>query len=270
MSFVRFENVDLAYAPGGALAVQGLNLDIAEGEFVAVVGPSGCGKSTLMKLASGLRPPSNGYVFVDGREVGGPLKIVGMAFQAANLLPWRSTLDNVMLPLEIVEPHRGQLRKQRAEYEAQARALLARVGLDGYADKHPWELSGGMQQRASICRALIHQPRLLMLDEPFGALDAFTREQMQTLLLEVWRHSGRRIFLITHDIEEALFLATELVLMSPGPGRIVERIEPGFSRRWLAGEPVRALKSDPAFIALREHLLDTLARHRQAHDKETA
>ena len=161
MSFVRFENVDLAYAPGGALAVQGLNLDIAEGEFVAVVGPSGCGKSTLMKLASGLRPPSNGYVFVDGREVGGPLKIVGMAFQAANLLPWRSTLDNVMLPLEIVEPHRGQLRKQRAQYEAQARALLARVGLDGYADKHPWELSDGMQQRASICRALIHQPRLL-------------------------------------------------------------------------------------------------------------
>jgi len=155
--------------------------------------------------------------------VGGPLKIVGMAFQAANLLPWRSTLDNVMLPLEIVEPHRGLLRKQRAEYEAQARALLARVGLDGYADKHPWELSGGMQQRASICRALIHQPRLLMLDEPFGALDAFTREELWCMLRDLWQEKPFTVILVTHDLREAVFLADTVYVMSARPGRVLLR-----------------------------------------------
>ena len=223
MSFVRFEEVSLAYAAGGAPAIEGVNLSIAEGEFVAVVGPSGCGKSTLMKLASGLRPPSNGYVFVDDREVSGPLKIVGMAFQASNLLPWRTTLDNVMLPLEIVEPHRRLLHKQRAQYEAQARALLARVGLDGYADKYPWELSGGMQQRASICRALIHQPRLLMLDEPFGALDAFTREELWCMLRDLWQEKPFTVILVTHDLREAVFLADTVYVMSARPGRVLLR-----------------------------------------------
>ena len=186
-----------------------------------------------------------------------------MVFQHDALLPWLDVRDNVAFALEL----QGVGRRER---HARAEALLAEVGLAHAARQPVWTLSGGMRQRVGIARALASPSRALLMDEPFGALDAFTREQMQTLLLEVWRHSGRRIFLITHDIEEALFLATELVLMSPGPGRIVERIEPGFSRRWLAGEPVRALKSDPAFIALREHLLDTLARHRQAHDKETA
>ncbi|NHC05219.1 ABC transporter ATP-binding protein [Azonexus fungiphilus] len=225
MSFVTFENVSLAYAPGGANAIEDVSLNIREGEFVAVVGPSGCGKSTLMKLVSGLKPPSNGYVFVDGREVGGPLKIVGMAFQAANLLPWRSTLDNVMLPLEIVEPFRSNLKKEKARYTADAEALLARVGLAGYGDKFPWELSGGMQQRASICRALIHQPRLLMLDEPFGALDAFTREELWCMLRDLWQEKPFTVILVTHDLREAVFLADAVYVMSKRPGRILVRKE---------------------------------------------
>ncbi|OMG51861.1 nitrate ABC transporter ATP-binding protein [Azonexus hydrophilus] len=225
MSFVSFENVSLAYAPGGANAIENVTLSIREGEFVAVVGPSGCGKSTLMKLVSGLKPPSEGYVFVDGREVGGPLKIIGMAFQAANLLPWRTTLDNVMLPLEIVEPFRSNLKKEKAKYTADAEALLAKVGLAGYGDKFPWELSGGMQQRASICRALIHQPRLLMLDEPFGALDAFTREELWCMLRDLWQQQPFTVVLVTHDLREAVFLADTVYVMSKRPGRILVRKE---------------------------------------------
>lgn len=225
MSFVSFENVSLAYAPGGANAIENVSLNIREGEFVAVVGPSGCGKSTLMKLVSGLKPPSEGYVFVDGREVGGPLKIIGMAFQAANLLPWRTTLDNVMLPLEIVEPFRSKLKKEKAKYTADAEALLAKVGLAGYGDKFPWELSGGMQQRASICRALIHQPRLLMLDEPFGALDAFTREELWCMLRDLWQQQPFTVVLVTHDLREAVFLADTVYVMSKRPGRILVRKE---------------------------------------------
>jgi NitT/TauT family transport system ATP-binding protein len=225
MSFVSFENVSLSYAPGGANAIENVSLNIREGEFVAVVGPSGCGKSTLMKLVSGLKPPSEGYVFVDGREVGGPLKIIGMAFQAANLLPWRTTLDNVMLPLEIVEPFRSNLKKEKAKYTADAEALLAKVGLAGYGDKFPWELSGGMQQRASICRALIHQPRLLMLDEPFGALDAFTREELWCMLRDLWQQQPFTVVLVTHDLREAVFLADTVYVMSKRPGRILVRKE---------------------------------------------
>ena len=225
MSSVVFENVSLAYTPGGENAIEDVTLAIREGEFVAVVGPSGCGKSTLMKLVTGLKPPTNGYVYVDDREVGGPLKIVGMAFQAANLLPWRTTLDNVMLPLEIVEPFRSNLRKNKKKYIADAEALLAKVGLAGYGDKFPWELSGGMQQRASICRALIHQPRLLMLDEPFGALDAFTREELWCMLHDLWQQQPFTVVLVTHDLREAVFLADTVFVMSKRPGRILVRKE---------------------------------------------
>ncbi|PAS99744.1 MAG: nitrate ABC transporter ATP-binding protein [Candidatus Dactylopiibacterium carminicum] len=205
MDFVEFENVSLRYTEDG---------------------PSGCGKSTLMKLVSGLKPPSEGYVYVNGREVGGPLSIVGMAFQAANLLPWRTTLENVMLPMEIVEPFRSTLREQRAEYEeGMARAQLARVGLAGFEDKYPWELSGGMQQRASICRALIHRPRLLMLDEPFGALDAFTREELWCMLRDLWQQQPFTVILVTHDLREAVFLADTVYVMSKRPGRILVQRE---------------------------------------------
>lgn len=257
-------NITNLYADyGGKPALEDINLTLDSGELLVVLGPSGCGKTTLLNLIAGFVPYQHGTIQLEGKKVEGPGAERGVVFQNEGLLPWRNVQENVAFGLQLA----GVNREQRLET---ARTMLKKVGLEGAEKRFIWQLSGGQRQRVGIARALAANPQLLLLDEPFGALDAFTREQMQTLLLEVWRHSGRRIFLITHDIEEALFLATELVLMSPGPGRIVERIEPGFSRRWLAGEPVRALKSDPAFIALREHLLDTLARHRQAHDKETA
>ncbi|MCA3389826.1 MAG: ABC transporter ATP-binding protein [Roseomonas sp.] len=214
----------------GTLALKGTSLAVAEGEFVAVVGPSGCGKSTLMRLVTGLWPPTEGQVFVDGREVEGPLSIAGMAFQNPTLLPWRNILDNVMLPLEVVQPHRRQLRAKRAEYEQQARELLSLVGLDGFEAKFPWQLSGGMQQRASLCRALIHQPRLLMLDEPFGALDVFTREDLWAVLQKLWLARRPTVILVTHDLREAAYLSDRVLVMSARPGRIIAERRVDFAR----------------------------------------
>ncbi|CAM3349169.1 ABC transporter ATP-binding protein [Halomonas lysinitropha] len=222
MAFVDFDRVSLAYDDSGN-AIEDITLSIGEGEFVAFVGPSGCGKSTFMKLCTGLHGPTTGSVKVDGEPVGGPLKISGMAFQNANLLPWRTTLDNVLLPLEIVKPYRSQFRRRREEFTGWARDLLRTVGLDGYEDQFPWQLSGGMQQRASICRALIHRPRLLMLDEPFAALDAFTREELWCVLRDLWEAHHFTVVLVTHDLREAAFLADTVYVMSRRPGRIVER-----------------------------------------------
>jgi NitT/TauT family transport system ATP-binding protein len=227
--FLQFEQVWLAYddalLAAGQFAVEAIDLSVREGEFIAIVGPSGCGKSTFMKLATGLKRPSRGRVLVEGREVGGPLKMAGMAFQAPSLLPWRSTLANVLLPLEIVEPYRSSFKARRAEYEARARQLLAGVGLAGYEDKFPWQLSGGMQQRASLCRALIHEPRMLLLDEPFGALDAFTREELWCTLRDLQAARGFNVILVTHDLRESVFLADTVYVMSRGPGRFVVRRE---------------------------------------------
>jgi NitT/TauT family transport system ATP-binding protein len=218
-AFVDISNVAMRYGGvEGTLALKGTSLAVAEGEFVAVVGPSGCGKSTLMRLVTGLWPPTEGQVFVDGQEVDGPLSIAGMAFQNPTLLPWRNILDNVMLPLEVVQPHRGQLRAKRADYERQARELLALVGLDGFEAKFPWQLSGGMQQRASLCRALIHQPRLLMLDEPFGALDIFTREDLWAVMQKLWLARRPTVILVTHDLDEATSLADRMLLLHRGRG----------------------------------------------------
>jgi len=222
-AFVDFRDVALAYEGHADFAVEDISLSIAAGEFVAIVGPSGCGKSTFMKLATGLKPPSRGEVDVDGARVSGPLKIVGMAFQAPTLLPWRTTLDNVLLPLEIVAPYRATFKRDREQFAARARALLATVGLAGYEDSYPWQLSGGMQQRASICRALVHEPRMLMLDEPFGALDAFTREELWCVLRDVWQARRFTVILVTHDLREAVFLADTVYVMSKRPGRIVAR-----------------------------------------------
>ncbi|SPR98924.1 ABC transporter ATP-binding protein [Cupriavidus taiwanensis] len=232
--FVDFNRVWLAYddtlARQGEFAVEDLSLQAAPGEFIAIVGPSGCGKSTFMKLATGLKPATRGIVKVAGQKVSGPLKQVGMAFQAPTLLPWRTTLDNVMLPLEIVEPYRSTLRARRDEYVDRARRLLHTVGLGGYEDKYPWQLSGGMQQRASICRALIHQPRMLLLDEPFGALDAFTREELWCVLRDLWQAQRFNVILVTHDLREAVFLADTVYVMSQRPGRILMRKEIGLPR----------------------------------------
>ena len=224
-AFVDIEDVSLRYGaagtPEGTLAVEGLSLAVPEGAFVAVVGPSGCGKSTLMKLATGLHFPSEGRVRVAGEAVNGPVSIAGMAFQNPVMLPWRLTRDNVLLPLEVVEPHRRRFRANRAAYRERAEALLSSVGLAGAGEQYPWQLSGGMQQRASLCRALIHEPELLMLDEPFGALDAFTREELWCVIRDL--HAERRFttVLVTHDLREAVFLADVIYVMSARPGRIV-------------------------------------------------
>lgn len=225
-AFVALDGVAHAYGGAGTpLAVDGLTLSIGRGEFAAVVGPSGCGKSTLMKLATGLQFPQKGTVSVAGSRVTKPVKIAGMAFQAPTLLPWRTTRDNVLLPLEIVEPHRSRIRRERRAYEERADRLLASVGLAGAGDKFPWELSGGMQMRASLCRALIHEPELLMLDEPFGALDAFTREELWCVIRDLHAANDVTVVLVTHDLREAVFLADRVFVMSARPGHIIaERV----------------------------------------------
>jgi NitT/TauT family transport system ATP-binding protein len=227
-AFVTLDRVDHAYAgAGSALAVEGLSITVNQGEFAAVVGPSGCGKSTLMKLATGLQFPRAGTVTVAGQKVTAPVKIAGMAFQAPTLLPWRTTLENLLLPLEIVEPYRSEMRRRKVEFATRARNLLTSVGLRDQGEKFPWELSGGMQQRTSLCRALIHEPQLLMLDEPFGALDAFTREELWCVIRDLQAASKITVILVTHDLREAVFLADRVFVMSSRPGRIVveRRIE---------------------------------------------
>ncbi len=228
-AFVDFQDVWLAYndelLAQRQFAVEDISLQVKEGEFIAIVGPSGCGKSTFMKLATGLKRPSRGTVSIAGQVVTGPLKITGMAFQAPSLLPWRTTLQNVLLPLEIVEPYRSSYKQKRAEYEDKARKLLQSVGLGGYEDKFPWQLSGGMQQRASICRALVHEPQLLLLDEPFGALDAFTREELWCALRDLQAAQKFNVILVTHDLRESVFLADTVYVMSKSPGRMVVRRE---------------------------------------------
>lgn len=222
---VVLNQVSMAYGRGNAAvpAVEDITLGIERSEFIAVVGPSGCGKSSLMKLISGLHPASKGQLTVDGQAVDRPLKSVGMAFQNSNLLPWRTCVDNVLLPLEIVPPHRQRIGRHRAEYKQKAEALLESVGLKGFTEKFPWQLSGGMQQRASICRALIHEPEILMLDEPFGALDAFTREELWCALRDIHAERGVTVMLVTHDLREAVFLADTVYVMSNRPGRILRK-----------------------------------------------
>jgi NitT/TauT family transport system ATP-binding protein len=226
-AFVDFKDVWLAYnaelQAQNQYAVEAIDLQVRQGEFIAIVGPSGCGKSTFMKLATGLKMPSRGTIHIDGQPVTGPLKISGMAFQAPSLLPWRTTVDNVLLPLEIVEPYRSQFKARRAEYVERARKLLQKVGLAGYEDKFPWQLSGGMQQRASICRALIHEPKMLLLDEPFGALDAFTREDLWCILRDLWTEQRFNVILVTHDLRESVFLADTVYVMGKSPGRFIAR-----------------------------------------------
>ena len=252
--FVEINEVAMRYGGvEGTLALKGTTLSVAKGEFIAVVGPSGCGKSTLMRLVTGLWPATAGSVIVSGTEVAGPLTVAGMAFQNPTLLPWRNVIDNVMLPLEVVEPHRRQLRRQRAMYEAKARDLLALVGLGGFEKKFPWQLSGGMQQRASLCRALIHDPALLMLDEPFAALDIFTREDLWSVLQDVWMTRRPTVILVTHDLREAAFLSDRVLVMSARPGRIIAERQVDLPRP-------RTLETtyDPKFVSLvhdlREHI----------------
>ncbi|WP_105623335.1 taurine ABC transporter ATP-binding subunit [Cronobacter malonaticus] len=256
----------------GKPALADISLTLNDGELLVVLGPSGCGKTTLLNLIAGFLPVETGSITLDGRAVTGPGADRGVVFQHEGLLPWRSVLDNVAFGLQL----QGVGREER---RALARQMLAKVGLEGAENRFIWQLSGGQRQRVGIARALAADPQLLLLDEPFGALaadpqlllldepfgalDAFTREQMQTLLLRLWATSGKKVLLITHDIEEAVFMATDLVLLSPGPGRVQERLSLDFARRFVAGEPARAIKSDPAFIARREYVLSRVFELRE-------
>jgi NitT/TauT family transport system ATP-binding protein len=195
------------------IALDGVALQVTEGEFLAIVGPSGCGKSTLLRLLAGLELPQSGEVRLRGQPLSAPRREIGLVFQHANLMPWRTVLRNIALPLEV-------MRIPPAEALARAASLVTLVGLDGFAQAYPSQLSGGMQQRVSLARALIHEPCVLLLDEPFGALDALTRERMNAELLGIWSLKHPAVVMVTHSITEAVFLADRVLVMSPRPGRI--------------------------------------------------
>jgi NitT/TauT family transport system ATP-binding protein len=231
--FVELEKVTLTYGRGDKqiVALGETSLRVDKGDFIALVGPSGCGKSTILKLVTGLLKASQGYVFVAGREVGAETVRVGMAFQNPTMLPWLTVRDNVMMPLKIVPPFRQEYRsKYKTEFRDRADALLKEVGLAGFGDKHPWQLSGGMLQRASLCRALVHEPQLLMLDEPFGALDQFTREELWAIMQDLWIKLKPTVLLVTHDLKEAAYLATRICVMTSRPGRIIDDATVPFAR----------------------------------------
>ena len=227
------------------IALSDIDFEIAPGSFVTVVGPSGCGKSTLLKIMAGILPGGTGTLNMSGRPISGPSRNVGVVFQAPVLLPWRTALENVLVPIEIQ-------RRGRTAHIDKARGLLRMVGLDGFEDKYPGELSGGMQQRVGIARALIHDPDLLLMDEPFGALDAMTRESMNLELLRIWTGSGKTVMLVTHSIPEAVFLADRVIVMSPRPGRITEIIDVDLPR------PRRLSMMSTAPFGV---LTDTIRRH---------
>ena len=227
---------------GDVESLKPLSFDIAEGEFMAIVGPSGCGKSTLLKMIGGLLPVSRGRISVSGRDVRGPPDDVGFVFQSPVLLAWRTVLANVMLQIEM-------RRLPRDRYLPKARALLGMVGLQDFERKLPWQLSGGMQQRASICRALVHDPAVLLMDEPFGALDAMTRERMNLELQRIWAETRKTVLFITHSIPEAVFLADRVLVMTERPGSIAAIYDVPLPRpRSLA------VMGDPVFGALTQRI----------------
>jgi taurine transport system ATP-binding protein len=259
MTELRVERAAAVY-PGrnGPVAVfEDISLTVGAGRFIVALGASGCGKTTLLNLMAGFLRPSAGRITLNGREVLGPGADRGVVFQHDALFPWLNVADNVAFGPRL----RGIPARER---QARARASLALVGLAGFERHSLWELSGGMRQRVGLARALTADPEVLLLDEPLGALDALTREQMQELLLTVWGRTGKTLFMITHGIEEALLLATDLIILSPRPARIAETLTLDFGRRYLAGESARRLKADPAFVALRERVTRTLFAHNAA------
>ncbi len=241
---LEMRDVGMVYetGSGSVRALDGITFDLAAGEFLAVLGPSGCGKSTLLTLAAGLDRPTTGLVKVGGRPVDGPVTDIGIVFQTDVLLDWRRVLGNVLLQIEM----RGG---DAAAYEGKARELLRMTGLGGFEQKYPFELSGGMRQRVAICRALIHDPPLLLMDEPFGALDALTREQMAMELHRIWNETRKSVVFVTHDIQEAVFLADRVLVMTPRPGRIAEIVDVDLPRPRTA-----ATKEAPRFLALVSHI----------------
>ncbi len=268
--FIELDQATLCYARSETPAVVDISLSMPSGGCVALVGPSGCGKSSVLRLIAGLETVTGGEVRVGGVEAGSARGSVGVAFQKSTMLDWRTVLDNVLLPLEVVAGRAG-FRVHRREYRERALALLERLGLGEYAHRYPWEMSGGMQQRASLCRALIHEPDLLLLDEPFAALDAFTREDLWGLVQSIWRERRPTTVLVTHDLREAVYLADTVYVFSKGPGRIVHREDIDLPRpRTVEGT------FDPAFVEYVQRLRGHIVQVREADtdkaavDKESA
>jgi NitT/TauT family transport system ATP-binding protein len=234
------------HSSGGEIAaLRSVTLDIRKGEFVSLLGPSGCGKTTLLRIVADLEAPTSGRVRLSGRGLDG----LGFVFQRDVLLNWRTIIDNVLLPIEF----KG---KKRKAYRDRARELLITFGLEGFENKRPWELSGGMRQRAAICRALVDDPELLLMDEPFGALDALTRDELNVELQGLWQQTGKTAIFVTHSIVEAVFLSDRVAVISDKPGRIVELIDIDFARP-------RSLdiREETKFAAYSRHLRDVLERH---------
>jgi NitT/TauT family transport system ATP-binding protein len=243
---ISLRNVGKTYRRGGraTLALEQIDLDIADSEFVAIVGPSGCGKSTLLRLLTGLLAASSGEIIVNGRPVRRPSGEIGIVFQAPVLLDWRNIRDNLLFPIDM----RGL---RRADYLGRADELLRQVGLSEFADRYPYELSGGMRQRCAIARSLIHDPVMLVMDEPFGALDALTREQMRLDLEKLWMASRKTVLFITHSIDEAVLLSDRVVVMSPRPGRIERIIPIGLARPRGLGA-----RKSPEFLRIVDEITD--------------
>jgi len=243
--YIQMENVNKIYVTksGAVTACQNINFNVDESEFIAIVGPSGCGKTTILKMIAGLISYTDGSIMVGGKLVTEPVTNVGIIFQDSVLLDWRDVLSNVLIQSDI----RGM---NRSKYESVARNLIKDVGLDGFEDKKPFELSGGMRQRVAICRSLVHNPPLLLMDEPFGALDALTREQISMDIQHLWMEQRKTALLITHSISEAVLLADRVLVMTPRPGRIAEIIDIDLPR------PRRLDKLPPRYNELTGHIRD--------------
>lgn len=246
--WIAVEGLNKIYKPlnsSPVSALEDINMTVKQGEFVSIVGPSGCGKTTLLKILAGLNSITSGTVTLAGREVSGPSKDIGMVFQSATLLPWKTIAENVMVPIDVQ-------KLDKKIYRARANELLKMVELEDFKDKYPSQLSGGMQQRAGICRALVHDPKVLLMDEPFGALDAMTREFMNLELLRIWAESEKTVVLVTHSIPEAVLLSDRVVVMSARPGRIADVIDIDLPRpRTMAS--LHSDKANDYLQRIREH-----------------
>ncbi|HEO1800024.1 taurine ABC transporter ATP-binding protein [Acinetobacter baumannii] len=257
MSVLEAKHIHLTFPKQQKPVLQDINLTIEEGSLTVILGESGCGKTTLLNILAGFQKPSSGDVLVNHEVVTGPDVTRAVVFQDHALLPWLNVADNVGFALQL----KGL---KRAEIEKQVSAILKIVGLSHVEKANIWELSGGMKQRVGIARALISHAPFILLDEPFAALDAFTRENMQQLVLDLWIQQNKSFFLITHDIEEALLLSNQLVLMTAHPGKIVETLHLDFANRYRQGESIRSIKSDSQFIQLREQLFESLRAQKQS------